>query len=195
MTDTLSALVPQWGPLVLAVSAFLSCMMLPLPSSALLITAGTLGGAGHLYLPTIFLGATFGATLGDLTAFGLAHRIAPRLEAMGGRRKAMFQRARDFIAHRGMLAVFLSRWLITPLGPSINYVAGATSMSTSRFIAASLPGEFLWALTQLGIGYALARGFRGDESALLKCLILALVLTAVLGLAHHLWHRRGRPTI
>lgn len=195
MTETLSALLPQWGPVVLAVSAFLSCMMVPLPSSALLITAGTLSGAGHLDAPVLILAACLGAALGDLTAFGLAHRIAPRLEAMGGRRKALFQRAHDFIAHRGTLAVFLSRWLITPLGPSINYVAGATGMPASRFVAASLPGEFLWAVSQLGIGYLLALGFRGDDSALLKCLGVALVLMVLLALAHHLWHRRGRPTI
>ncbi|TRW95169.1 hypothetical protein FNJ84_16850 [Paracoccus sp. M683] len=195
MIETLGPLLPQWGPVVLAVSAFLSCMMVPLPSSALLVTAGTLSGGGHLFLPTLILGACLGAALGDLTAFGLAHRIAPRLEAMGGRRKAMFQRARGFIAHRGALAVFLARWLITPLGPSMNYVAGATGMPTRRFIAASLPGEFLWALTQLGAGYLLARGFRGDDAALLKCLATAMALLGVIWLAHHLWHRHGRPTI
>lgn len=195
MTETLAALLPQWGPFLLAASAFLSCMMVPLPTSALLITAGALSGTGHLYLPALILGAWCGAALGDLTAFSLAHRLGPRLEAMGGKRKKLFDGARNFITHRGPLAVFLARWLITPLGPATNYVAGATGMPTSRFLLASLPGEFLWALTTLGAGHLFSRGFRGDVDAIGKCLIVIALLLAALWLAHHLWHRHGRPTI
>lgn len=195
MTETLQALLPEWGPFLLAASAFLSCMMLPLPTSALLITAGALSGTGHLSLPALVAGAWLGAAAGDLTAFSLAHRLGPRLEAMGGKRKALFDRARQFIAHRGPPAIFLARWVITPLGPASNYVAGATGMKTSRFLLASLPGEFLWVLTTLGAGHLFSRGFRGDADAIGKCAIIVALMLALLWLAHHLWHRHGRPTI
>ncbi|AUH63612.1 DedA family protein [Paracoccus zhejiangensis] len=195
MTEWLEALLPQWGPLLLAASAFLSCLMVPLPTSALLIAAGALGGTGHLDLPVLVAGAWLGAAAGDLTAFSLAHRLGPRLEAMGGRRKALFDRARQFITHRGPIAVFLARWLITPLGPASNYVAGATGMKPARFVAASVPGEFLWVVTQMGAGYLFSHGFRGDVDAIGKCGIVIILLLGLLWLAHHLWHRHGRPTI
>lgn len=195
MTQGLAALLPHWGPLVLAVSAFLSCMMVPLPTSALLLTAGALSGTGHLWLPELVAGAVVGATGGDLAAFGLAHRLEPWLNRPGSRRAALFGRARALIARRGVLAVFLSRWLISPLGPATNYVAGATGMAAGRFAAASLAGECLWAVLHLTLGHLMARGFRHGEGAALKAVAVGLGLAAVLLGLRWLWHRKGGGTI
>ncbi|WEF23294.1 hypothetical protein [Paracoccus sp. S3-43] len=95
MTQALAALLPHWGPLVLAVSAFLSCMMVPLPTSALLLTAGALSGTGHLWLPELVAGrfaaaslageclwAVLHLTLGHLMARGLRHSEGAALKAV-----------------------------------------------------------------------------------------------------------------
>ncbi|WP_295048203.1 VTT domain-containing protein [uncultured Paracoccus sp.] len=195
MTDALAALLPHWGPLVLAVSAFLSCLMVPVPTSALLLMAGALSGTGHLWLPELAAGAVIGATAGDLTAFAMARRLEPWLNRPGSRRAVLFGKARDLIARRGVLAVFLSRWLVTPLGPATNYVAGATGMARGRFAAASLAGECLWAASHLTLGHLMARGFRHSEGAALKAIAVGLALAAG-GLAlRRLWQRRGGGTI
>lgn len=195
MTQHLAALLPHWGPVVLAVWAFLSCLMVPVPTSALLLMAGALSGTGHLWLPELMAGAVLGATAGDLTAFSLARRMAPWLNRPGSRRAALFGKARDLISRRGVMAVFLSRWLVTPLGPATNYVAGATGMARGRFAGASLAGECLWAAIHLGLGHLMARGFRGTEGAALKAVALGVVLAAVLLGGRTLWRRRGGGTI
>lgn len=50
MKQDLLQLLPVWGPWLLGLSAFLSCLMLPMPTSFLLISAGALSGVGHDFL-------------------------------------------------------------------------------------------------------------------------------------------------
>ncbi len=145
--------------------------MVPVPTSAVLVAAGALTGTGHLDLGLIGAGAVLGASAGDAAAFLLARRMRPWL--MRGRRGAILARAQALIARRGARAVFLSRWLVTPLGPATNYVAGAAGVSLARFMAASVPGEAIWAALHLGAGHLAGRGFRGDEAAALKALAAA----------------------
>ncbi|MBK4215546.1 DedA family protein [Paracoccus caeni] len=195
MSHDLLALLPQWGPWLLAVSAFLSCMMVPVPTSALLLTAGALSGTGHLHLPWLILAAVAGASLGDLTAFSVARRLGPWLNRAGTKRAVLMARAHDFIRKRGLMAVFLSRWLITPLGPAINYVSGAAGMALPRFALASVSGEVLWAVIHLTLGHLVARNFRHDEAAAMKALAVGLVLAAILYAARKFWRGRRGDTI
>lgn len=193
MSAGLASLLPQGGPWLLGICAFLSCMMVPVPSSVLLISAGALAGTGHLGLPGLWLGAVAGALAGDLAAFALARHLQPWL-ARRGRLARLMGRAQALIARRGAVAVFLSRWLVTPLGPATNYVAGAAGLSLRRFLAASVPGEMLWAGLHLGAGHLAGRGFRGDEAAAIKALVAAAALGLGLWGARRLWHRRqGGP--
>lgn len=192
MMHDLLALLPHWGPWLVAAGAFLSCLMIPVPTSALLLAAGALSGTGHVDLVPLLIGAITGAVLGDLAAFGLARRIEPHL---GHRARALLDRARDFILRRGPLAVFLSRWLITPLGPASNYAAGAAGMRLAPFAAASIAGEALWAWFHLFGAHLAARAFRGHDQAALIAVGIGLALAALLFGVRLIWRKRGRPTI
>ncbi len=195
MMQALIDLLPQWGPVVLACSAFLSCLMIPLPTSFLLMTAGALTGTGHLYLPQMILAATLGATAGDVTAFCLVRRAGPWLTRPGTRRAALMARARDFIDRRGLLAVFLSRWLITPIGPATNYVAGAAGLPIHRFAAVSAAGELIWATLHLTLAHAAGRIFHGHKAAFAIAIAIGAMLAAVLFVGRRLWRRRAKPVI
>ena len=191
MMADLAALLPLWGPWLLAGCAFLSCMMVPVPTSVLLVSAGALAGTGHLHLIPIAAGAIIGASLGDLTAFLLARRLQPLLS----RHARLLERAQRLVARRGMVAVFLSRWLITPLGPPTNYVAGAAGLTLPRFLIASIPGEAIWAALHLGAGHLAGRSFRHQEAAALKALAIAVPLAAAFWLLHRYWKRRHHGPI
>nr|WP_252733561.1 DedA family protein [Paracoccus marinaquae] len=165
--------------------------MLPFPTSFLLLTAGALSGTGHLYLPELVVAAFVGATLGDLAAFLLARRIGPWLDSPGSRSAAVLAKAHDFIARRGAMAVFLSRWLLTPLGPATNYVSGMAGLPLPRFLAASAAGEFLWAALHLTLGHLFGRQFRDAEGAAVKALAVGAVLALLVWLGRHAWRRFG----
>nr|CAD6601085.1 DedA family protein [Rhizobium sp. Khangiran2] len=50
------------------------------------------------------------------------------------------------------LGIFLSRWLLSPLGPWINLYSGLTHYSWVRFSLLVIAGEFVWVSVYLGAG-------------------------------------------
>ncbi len=68
------------------------------------------------------------------------------------------------------MAVFLSRWLVSPLGPWVNLVARSTGYGWPRFTAAGVAGESVWAGLYVGTGY----GFAGNVEAASQALGSAL---------------------
>ena len=52
--------------------------------------------------------------------------------------------ARALAARWGALGIFLSRWLIGPLGPWVNVSSGLAAYSWARFVFWDVLGEALW---------------------------------------------------
>lgn len=159
MTDWLLALVPQYGLWLLAVTTFLSCLALPIPASILMLTAGGFAAAGDLVLWQAFLAASAGAVAGDQLGYWAGRRfgaaLLARLRKDPGRDR-LLERATTLMHRRGVWAVFLSRWLVSPLGPWVNLVAGSTRHPWGRYTVAGVAGELVWAGLYVGTGHAFA---------------------------------------
>ena len=56
----------------------------------------------------------------------------------------------------GGLAVFFSRFLLTPLALPINLLAGGTRYTLWRYVGLVVAGEALWVVTFGGLGYLFA---------------------------------------
>ena len=119
MTAWLLALVPQYGLWLLAATTFLSCLALPFPASILMLTAGGFAAAGDLVLWQAFLAAAAGGIAGDQLGYwagrGLGTPALARLRRDPARDR-MLARADALMQRRGIMAIFLSRWLVSPLG-------------------------------------------------------------------------------
>ena len=81
--------------------------------------------------------------------------------------------ARD-LARQGASAIFFSRWLVSPLGPYVNLIAGSTAYGWARFTTAGIAGETVWAGLYVGTGY----GFAGNVEDLEVGLRVSLRLLA-----------------
>ena len=46
----------------------------------------------------------------------------------------------------------MSRWLVAPIGPTLNYVAGISGFNWKRFILWDVLGEMVWVGLYVGIG-------------------------------------------
>ena len=190
MTAWLLALVPQYGLWLLAATTFLSCLALPFPASILMLTAGGFAAAGDLVLWQAFLAAAAGGIAGDQSGYwagrGLGTPALARLRRDPARDR-MLARADALMQRRGIMAIFLSRWLVSPLGPWVNLIAGSTSYAWVRFTLAGVAGEAVWAGLYVGAGY----GFGGNVEAASDMLgsVLGLVgaLGAVLALGYWLF--------
>lgn len=157
MSDDLLALIAAWGAPALGFITFLSCIAVPIPASLAMLAAGAFAASGDLTLVSIWVAALIGAVLGDFTGFGIAWvggRHAEGWIARNRSRTAIYQRAATWVARRGALAVFLSRWLVSALGPYVNMLAGVTRMSPPRFVLAILTGETVWVSLYIGVGYS-----------------------------------------
>ena len=190
MTDWLLGLVPQYGLWLLAATTFFSCLALPFPASILMLTAGGFVAAGDLDLLTTFAAAAIGAIAGDQVGFWAGRRLGAPLLARLGRdpaRDRLLARAADFLARRGMAAVFLSRWLFSPLGPWVNLITGSSGYGWQRFTLAGVAGEAVWAGLYVGMGYAFAGNITAANDMLGSVLGIIAGGAAVLTLG--LWLR------
>lgn len=165
MTETLLALVPEWGALLVFLGNFLACLAVPIPASLLMLAGGAFAASGDLPLGVVWAAGLSGAVLGDQGGY-LLGRVAggPLLGWMERRPKSgrLLKRAVDWLTERERPAVFYSRWLVSALGPYVNLAAGAARLNWAGFSLASASGEALWVTIYLGLGYL----FSGDVQAL-----------------------------
>lgn len=185
MTEWLLPLVPVWGLWLVAGTTFLSCLALPVPASLVMLSAGAFGAAGDLVLWQAAAAALAGAVAGDLTGYA-AGRVGggALLRRLGRtpRRRAALDRAAATMEAQGPPAIFLSRWLFSPLGPYVNLAAGALRVPPARFAPPAIAGEAIWVALYTGLGHAFANrvaalgAFLGNLSGALAAGALALAL-------------------
>ena len=183
----LLGLVPTYGLWLVAVATFLSCLALPVPSSLMMLTAGGFTATGDLGLWPVLGAAYGGAVLGDQSGFALGRSGGPALLARVGRRPrraALIGRAEAMMARRGMAGIFLTRWLFSPLGPWLNFAAGAARMGWARFALAGAAGEAVWVALYVGLGRAFAGNIEAANDLLGSALgmLAAGAVTVALGL-------------
>ena len=159
MSDALLALVPQYGVALVLLATFLSCLAIPMPSSLIMLTAGAFAAGGDLSLIMISTAAFGGAIIGDQVGYAIGRRggdwIA-KMAAKNPKRAALFERARAFTQKYGGPGVFLSRWLVSPLGPYVNFLSGATRVNWATFTLWDIAGEAVWVTVYVGLGFVFA---------------------------------------
>lgn len=185
MTDWLLALVPQYGTWLLAAVTFASCLMLPVPASLLMLAAGGFAAVGDLSVGATAAAALAGAVAGDQAGYFGGRRGGTALLARLGARAAPLARATALLNRRGGLAVFLSRWLFSPLGPYVNLAAGAARQPWGVFTLWGMAGEAVWVGLYIGLGYAFAGNIEAAEAMAADLLGFLAAAAVAAGLA--LW--------
>jgi membrane protein DedA with SNARE-associated domain len=169
MTDWLLGLVPQYGLWLLAATTFLSCLALPFPASILMLTAGGFAAAGDLVLWQSFLASAAGGIAGDQLGYwagrALGAGLLGRLRKDAGRDK-LLAKADGLMERKGLIAVFLTRWLLSPLGPYVNLIAGSTRYAWGRFTLAGVAGEATWAGLYVGAGFVFGGNIAAASNAI-----------------------------
>lgn len=186
MTELLLELITSYGVLVIFLCCFLSCLLLPIPSSLLMLTGGAFVASGDLSGWQVAGGAWLGAVLGDQTGFRLGRfgtDPIDRLVARDPSRVRLVRRAEVLVGRQGGLGVFFSTWLFAPLGPWVNIIAGAARLGWLRFTLWDAAGEAIWVALYVGLGYAFAGQISmvADLAGSISGLIAAGAVTVLLG--------------
>jgi len=138
-----------WAPYLAFAFAFgetLAFLSILIPSTAILVAVGGLVATGGLQLFPIWLGASLGALVGSTFSWWLGLRYGPIMLNVWplNRDPRAVERSAEAFARWGPGAVFVGHFF-GPLRSIVFIAAGASMMSTARFMLANVPGALIWA--------------------------------------------------
>jgi membrane-associated protein len=137
---------------VLGLVFLLSALGVPLPSTLFVVAGGAFIQQGVLNLyPTIGL-SLVGVVLGDMLSYGMGRVLSRSMHARYGQ-SATWQRAEEYFARRGGIAIVLTRCMLMPIAVPVNLVAGSSKYPVWRFAAYDVTGELIWLLGYGALGY------------------------------------------
>jgi membrane-associated protein len=195
MDAYLARLVAEWGAWVYAaifatIFAETGLVVAPfLPGESLLLTSGTLAGAGILeilVLAPLLFGAAF---LGDVCNYLIGRFVGRHLLSKPRRylRPEHVQQAHEFYERHGGMAIVLARFLpiVRTLAP---FVAGVARMEIHRFMFFAALASALWVTIFLGAGYWFGTA-QWVQDYLALALAAAMAASVLPGLIIYLVHR------
>lgn len=186
ITDQLLEAVLLYGLPVLFGVILIASVGVPFPISLTLVAAGSFVKQGEMKLGPVIIVASAAAILGDQIGYGvsrwggrsLVDRITRRL---GG--AAQIKRAEAVSKKWDGPGIFFSRWLVTALGPWLNFTSGISRYPWRSFIVWDAPGQVLWVVLYVMLGYVFSDRVQYIAEILgnLGWAILALIVAIILG--------------
>lgn len=126
-----------------------------------------------------------GAIAGESIGFAIGRWLGPRIDRWLARRwpaaSKRWRRTERYLARRGGIAIFLSRFL--PVAHSlVPLIVGASPMPYRRFLAWTLPACVLWATAYASAGWAAGGSYRelADELHGAGYVLVAVIVAFVL---------------
>ena len=167
-------------PLLFGVTV-VSCAGVPLPTSLLLVAAGSFADHGEMNGIAVIAVASLGAVFGDQIGYAIGRwgdrALADRVSNWIGGEDRLTQ-AEAHARKWGGWGIFFTRWLVTPLGPFINLASGFASYPWHRFLIWDALGEILWVALYVGLGQIFSHRVQALSSLLgdLTWAVLALIV-------------------
>jgi membrane protein DedA with SNARE-associated domain len=155
MNDQLLSVVSQYGAPALFGIVTIAAIGLPLPITLLLIVAGSMISQGAMNFWWAVGAAGAGSILGDQAGYAIGRwggaGVVKKLSGLFGGRadlQAMEAKAQAW----GGPGIFITRWLLSPLGPWINLASGTAGYPWHRFLFWDILGELTGAVVYISLG-------------------------------------------
>jgi len=186
MTDWLLAWLSVYGVPAFFVILVVTSAGIPFPDTLLLLAVGSFVAQGEMKLWEVLVVGTAGAIIGDQIGYWLARwggrRLVRRItNRIGGVDK--LKRAEAFSKRWGGAGIFLSRWLVGPLGPWVNLSSGITAYPWPRFLFWDVLGEALWIVLYIMLGKLFSDRVQGLADLLgnVTWVIVGVIAATILG--------------
>jgi membrane-associated protein len=140
---------------------------LVMPGDTIVIAASTAVSNPVEYFGLI-LAVVLGALAGESIGFALGRWFGPRIRhsRLGARiGERNWARAENYLARRGGIAVFVSRFLPV-LHSLVPLTVGMSSMSYRKFMAWTIPACLIWSFAYVSVGSAAAGTYRENADRL-----------------------------
>lgn len=175
---------PGWAIVIIFLIAFGEALLiigLFVPSTVVLVGAGTLVGTGHLDFWQVFIATAAGAIAGDQVSYWAGRLYGEKLKTFWplSRYPALVAKGEDFVRSHGGKSIAVGRF-VPGVKAVVPGIVGMLGMSQPFFIFVNVTSGIFWAASHvfpgilLGQGLALAGEFSGRLTFLLVLLLVAL---------------------
>lgn len=157
LTSTVVSLLIKYSLAFLALVIILQGIGVPTFPSLSVIASGAFSYAGEFNPFLLFFEVWLLVVLGDTAGYFFWKKFG---EFLFGRFRHLnkffgpkLKKANEYLDSKGRIAVFLTRFLLTPLAAVVNIVAGLSSYNYFMFISAACVGDMLWTIIYISLGY------------------------------------------
>ncbi|CTQ55438.1 Inner membrane protein YabI [Roseibium album] len=153
------------------------------PTTVVLVGAGTLVGLGKLDPVPLFFWTTLGATVGDAISYWIGYTFKDKIKSLWPISKYahIIESGEEFFKHHGGKSVFIGRF-VPGVKSVVPGIAGMAGMNFSRFSIVNVTSAFAWTIVHIGPGIIAgsALGAIGQISGRLALVLGALLLVIFL---------------
>lgn len=153
------------------------------PTTVVLVGAGTLIGLGKLDPLPLFIWTTLGATAGDAISYWIGYAFKDKIKNTWpiSNYAHLIEAGEEFFKHHGGKSVFIGRF-VPGVKSVVPGIAGMAGMNFSRFTVVNVTSAFAWTIAHIGPGIIAgsALGAIGQISGRLALVLGALLLVIFL---------------
>ena len=158
------------------------------PTTVVLVGAGTLIGLGKLDPVPLFIWTTLGATVGDAISYWIGYRFKDKIKSMWPLNKYahMIVSGEKFFERHGGKSVFFGRF-VPGVKSVVPGIAGMAGMNFTRFSVVNVTSAFAWTIAHMGPGIIAGSALSaigqisGRLAFVLGALLLIIFLIVMLG--------------
>lgn len=176
---------------------YIASIGFPIPATALMIAGWAFFAQGYFNLSLLFFSGTIGCILGDISGYGLSYiygkGIFRRLGLSKILNSSQFTSFKPIFIRRNIFSVFITRFLITGLGPSVNILAGITKMKSLTFIVIDIVGESIYIILNITIGYTFSSQWQSILE-ILESFSTMLMTLCLLGIFLYIYRKHQLKT-
>jgi membrane protein DedA with SNARE-associated domain len=181
----LSRLLQSYTYPVLVALVLLESIGIPLPGEIALVTAAAFASLGHISIYIVIILAAVAAIVGGILGYWIGIKgglpLVVRYGGYVGVRRSHVERAHAFFERNGAKTILFGRF-IAILRTWAAVVAGAASMSFTKFVIYTSIGSIVWAIVFGFLGYNFGRDLPLLEKYISRASLGVLIL-GVVGIA------------
>jgi membrane-associated protein len=183
MLDQILSFVLLYKYFALFLITFAAAFGFPVFSTPVIMAASAFSSQKYLSFSLVYAAALAGNVAGDLLGYFVSRRAGKEIIARIGLKRLLQSRAfaaleRNFEI-RSASAIFLTRFLITGLGPAVNFIAGLSSITFQRYFFYEFTGELVYVSLYASLGYIFGSQWRDISDLFEKIGIIFLLAISI----------------
>lgn len=141
-----------YGPVTLGLAMLLGTLGIPVPLPILAVAAGAFARHGLVRWGLAAFAALAGATLGDSLGYVIGRFASDWVQRRYGD-SGVWRTARNRFHRNGDMAIFITRFLLTPLAVPTNLIAGISRYPFRQFFVYTIAGTAVFIIFFGGLGF------------------------------------------